>query len=348
MRLELSVALLLANAPVAHSTEQPTDALQTAVLDEVLVTGEQPGPGLWRISKGDRTLWILGTYGPLPKKMTWRSREVESVIAESQRVVRWVQWDTDVDVGFFSGLAALPQIFTAGNSPEGATLQDVLPADTYEQWLPLKAKYIGRDKGVEKLRPAFAAMELRSEAVKAAGLSSDPPIWPAIRRLSKKHKVKVLEPTVKMEIKFDKPRAVIKKFKKTQLADVECFTESIARLEDDVDAMKARANAWARGKVDVLRKISPPDPSADCAQMLQRALLQGTLADDVGARETMDRMVAEFERVAEEQNELWLHTVENALHDHTSVLAIAPIDMLFNAQGPLQKLRERGYEVDEP
>ncbi len=39
-------------------------------LDEVVVTGEHPGPGLWEVSNGERTLWILGTYAPLPKEMT--------------------------------------------------------------------------------------------------------------------------------------------------------------------------------------------------------------------------------------------------------------------------------------
>lgn len=48
------------------------------VLDEVLVTGEQAGPGLWKVTRpsadGDHVPWILGTYGPLSKKMQWRSR----------------------------------------------------------------------------------------------------------------------------------------------------------------------------------------------------------------------------------------------------------------------------------
>ena len=44
----------------------------------ILVTGQQPGPGLWKVthpSAGhDHVLWILGSYGPLPRKMQWRSK----------------------------------------------------------------------------------------------------------------------------------------------------------------------------------------------------------------------------------------------------------------------------------
>jgi len=365
VRASLAVALLLTVTPVlaqsvdetarppAPTQEQEGSALPAipsdiAVLDEVLVTGEQAGPGLWKVTKNGNTLWILGTYGPLPKKMTWRSREVESIIAESQRVVRWVNIDTDVDIGFFAGLVALPYVFSAGNNPDGVKLKDVVPADAYAQWLILKTKYVGRDNDIEDLRPSFAALELRSKASSERGLSSEPVIWPAVERLAKKHRVKIIEPEVKMVIKIDKPRATIKKFRKTQLADVECFTHSLARLEGDLDAMKARANAWSVGKLDVLRSIPPPDPSTDCGQMLQKLLLNGQLADDLGAREMFDRVRAESERVTKQSIEVWLRTIDDTMRQHSSTLATVPIGILFGAQNPLQALRERGYEVEEP
>jgi uncharacterized protein YbaP (TraB family) len=326
----------------------PLAASDEAVLDEVLVTGEQPGPGLWQITKGDRTVWILGTYEPLPKKMTWRSSEVESIVAESQRLVQWVNIDTDVDIGFFAGMAALPYVFTAGNNPDGAKLKDVVSPEAYEQWLPLNEKYIGRDNDIEKIRPSFAALELKSKAIEAAGLSSAATVWSTVEKLAKKHKVKILRPEVEMEIKVKNPRAVIKKFRKTHLADAECFAQSIAHLESDLDALRARANAWSIGNVDALRKIPPPDPGSDCAQMLQHALLNGNLADEVGARESLDRMVKDFQRVGKEQQDLWIHTIENELANNTSILAVMPLIILFDPQGPLQMLRERGYQVIEP
>lgn len=47
------------------SVSPPLPAMQPE-LDEVLVTGEQPGPGLWRVSANGNELWILGTLDPLP------------------------------------------------------------------------------------------------------------------------------------------------------------------------------------------------------------------------------------------------------------------------------------------
>ena len=49
-------------APVAQAVV-PTGAADTDVVDmeAVVVSGVQPGPGLWRVSKGGHVLYILGT-----------------------------------------------------------------------------------------------------------------------------------------------------------------------------------------------------------------------------------------------------------------------------------------------
>ena len=133
-------------------------------------------------------------HAPLPAKMTWRSREVESRITESQVVVRWVQLETDIEVGFFAKLAAAPAVMAVGDNPKGVKLKDRVSPEAYEQWERLKQKYIfRRGNSVEKLRPAFAASELRSQAMSKTGLSSPKPgavVWPVVQRLAKKHKVR--------------------------------------------------------------------------------------------------------------------------------------------------------------
>ena len=66
-----SFALAASQGAAAESAQQAGDF----ELDEVLVTGERPGPAMWKVSKGDHTLWIMGTLSPLPSKMTWRSKQ---------------------------------------------------------------------------------------------------------------------------------------------------------------------------------------------------------------------------------------------------------------------------------
>lgn len=347
MRASLIASLFLASLPVGAQAPDPVPA---AVLDEVLVSGEQPGPGLWKATKDGHTLWILGTFGPLPAKMTWRSQEVESIVTGSQRVVKWVEVKPDIDIGFFSALAAIPSMFSAGDNPDKAKLKDVVTPAAYEQWLPLKAKYIGRDNDVEKLRPVFAALELRGKATKKVGLSyeADAEVWKSVQRIAKKRKVKILEPEVKMHIKIDNPRATIKKFKQTRIDDAACFEHALAQLESDLEDMKSHANAWATGNVDVLKKLPPPEKSTDCIQLLTNMFMNQEFGDEIGARDMIDRARAELIRVAKDMNDTWVRTVETELQSQPSVFAVAPIVNLVAENGPLQMLRDHGYQIEEP
>src|SRR5690242_8623754 len=111
-------AYVLYPAALAAPTPSPTEPM-----DEVVVSGEQPGPGLWKVSKGTHTLWILGTLTPLPQKMTWRSREVENVVAKSNEVIG--QESVSPNIGFFRGISLLPSLLRARYNPNGATLKDV-------------------------------------------------------------------------------------------------------------------------------------------------------------------------------------------------------------------------------
>ena len=55
--------------------------------DEIVVTGRQPGPPLWRVSNGDHVLWIFPQLAPVPKGMVWESNKVAAVIAQAQEAL---------------------------------------------------------------------------------------------------------------------------------------------------------------------------------------------------------------------------------------------------------------------
>ena len=315
--------------PLAFSQEPAPEAAPATTLDEVLVEGEQPGPGLWRVSKGDHVLWILGTHSPLPKKMSWRSAQVESVIAESQAIL--TNTSVNADIGFWKGLTLLPSIVGIRNNPDGAKLREVVPPDLYARWAVLKEKYIGRDNDPEKWRPIFAAQELYSKAIQKSGLVMGGITWPIIEKTAKKHKVKITRPRIELEV--DKPRALIKEFKKGELADVDCFAKTIERLETDLDAMRARANAWARGDIAALRKISFVDHASACNDAVMNAQVV--------------RQHGYQDLPAQVQKE-WVSAAEKALSENHSTFAVLPISELLKSNGHLAALRADGYEIDEP
>src|SRR3546814_11545390 len=86
-------------------------------MDAVVVSGVLPGPRMWRVSKGDNDLYILGTLPPLPKRMEWMSREVEDTIPRSAAENPPPSVPVHSELGFFRRLAPVTALLRARNHP---------------------------------------------------------------------------------------------------------------------------------------------------------------------------------------------------------------------------------------
>lgn len=327
------IAALLCSASIGSADELPQAATPTDIgtLDTIVVSGEQPGPGLWKVSKGDHVLWILGTLNPLPEKMTWTTNEIEATIADSQQVILGPSANFSIKGGMFRGLFLLPSLMGARNNPGKEKLVDVIPADLYARWIVLKRKYIGNDNGIEKRRPIFAAQELYVEAIKRSGLSLDTGVGKAVGKAAKRSKVEVVEPRI--ELRIEAPGAAVKEFKKTALDDLDCFVKTMSRLETDIEVMKLRANAWAQGDIETLQSMPYTDQMQACAD----AMLKASVVEERGLGDLQERLAT-----------LWLDTVDTALEKNQSSFAMLPLRHLLSDDGLLARLRARGYLVEAP
>jgi hypothetical protein len=319
----LSAASLLLAVPAI--AEQP--------IEEVLVTGQQPGPGLWKVTRpGDASghvLWILGNHSPLPKNMTWRSSELETVLASSQELL--APASVNASAGPLGGVTLLPSLIGVRRNPDGARLQEVLPPELYARWLPLKARYLGNDDSVEQWRPIFAAQELYRAALKDKGLVPYEGVWPRVEKLARKAKLRITEPEI--DLKIAKARTAIKAFKTTPLSDVECFARTLQRLESDLDLMRERANAWAVGDVARLRSLAPVERASACIGMV----LESSFMQERGYGDLLDRL-----RTA------WVAAAEQSLARNTSTVAVLSIDEILKPDGYVDQLRRKGYAVEDP
>ena len=330
--LAVLLAVMVMQRPAMAAESLPT-ATATAPLEEVLVTGRQPGPGLWKVSRpGDQdghVLWVLGNHSPLPKKMVWRPTEVENVIRASQAVL--APPSVNPSIGPLGGITLLPSLVGARNNPDGRRLQEVVPGDLYLRWLPLKARYLGNDHGVERWRPIFAANALYQAALEQHGLVPYEGVWPQVEKLARKARVRVVEPQV--ELKVEKARSAIKQFKRMPLDDVECFARTLQRLETDLDLMRERANAWSVGDVARLAQLAPVERATACIGVL----LESSLVRERGYGDVIDRA-----------RSAWLAAAEAALAHNVSTLAVISVDELLKPNGHFARLRQQGYLVEEP
>ena len=327
LRCLLSIVFLVPAAQAADTQPQ----LPTTVLDTVVVSGRQPGPGLWKVSKDDHVMWVLGTISPLPKRMEWASREVEETVADSQELLLPPSVSMKAEGAMFGGIFLLPSLMKARNNPEDQRLADVLPSEDYARWTRLKQQYIGRDRGVEKRRPMLAAAELQDEALDDEDLSTRNIAQQVAERAARKHDLTITTPNVHLVLKDAKQ--VLRDFRDTPLEDLECFRLTLDRVEHNIESMKLRANAWALGEVEILRSLPYTDNFRACTE----AIFETRIAKESG----LDNLDVKLSAA-------WMEAADKALADNESTFAVLPMVLMLREGGFLSQLEARGYTVEAP
>jgi uncharacterized protein YbaP (TraB family) len=318
-------APMLCSAPSRPAMSAAETAATTAPgVVEIEVIGERPGPSMWKVSKDNHVLWIMGMLEPLPKRMTWRSKALEGVLAQSQEVL-----PSRPAFGFsWNPIAALRLYWQwrgMQKNPDHATLRATLPPALYARFAALRDKYAPRDSQMEYLRPMLAALRLFEKGIDASGLGFHHEVQNAVLRLAERRGVRVH----KMTLPIEDPRGLLKEIGQIPVqAQIGCLETTVARLESDLNAMKARAAAWAVGDVDALRRLPLPDQQAVCLAALSNS--------------------ARFKDLNEKTASAWMQGADEALATNASTLAIKPIYELLGPEGILERFRAKGYAVEGP
>jgi hypothetical protein len=331
--LALGWMLALAGGAPLHAQSVPAAASSAHAVDlpAVSVSGVQPGPGLWKVSRDGHVMWVLGLVPAMPAQVQWRSDEVAAAIAGSQELLEPPRAEFEVKAGFFGKLFLLPSAYAARKNEDGRRLDEVLPAPLYQRWLALKARFIGHDNGIERWRPMFAAMELERRARKAYGLTGDAGVRKAVDALAEQHGV----PRVSADytVVIEHPRDALKAFRQAGPQDVECFARTLDSVEHDLPAMSARADAWAVGDIEALRGMPDSQARDACVQALSAA----GFARQLGVADVPAKVVA-----------TWVAAARKALATHPQTFALLPIDQLLRPGPYLQALRADGDTIEAP
>jgi hypothetical protein len=313
----ISCFLLAAQASKAEESAPGSGVGHSAVgpIEEVLVTGEHPGPGLWKVTRGTHVLWILGVRSPLPKDLVWRSKEAEAAIAGSEEVLGAYSVSLRVDRA------------DAFRSPR--PLKDVLSRRDYARWSAMRDKYIGTtSRETEFLLPPAAALLLQASAYERTGLTYADDVWRTIFRVAHEHRV----PVQTLGYVLDPDVLGLGKTRRSSKNRTGYLVQTMDRLEMDVSEQRARANAWAVGDVEVLRALADSDASYAMSLAYGWPFLT-------------DEDVRKLQAHAE--NKL-LASLERALNRNRATFAALPVSLLLRRDGLLARLRATGYTVSDP
>ena len=297
-------------------------------LDEILVVGEQPGPAMWRVTKGEHTLWILATLEPLPKDMVWHSKSVDERIAASQLVLS--PPELSAHVGFFRSMTLVPSLLHARHAPNGQTLEQSLPHDLYIRWLALRVKYLGNADD-EKLRPMLAAADLYRHAINQVRLTHETHVWQRVEATA--HAKHVPVQTVNLEVPIEKPKQYVQDLSAIPSErEVDCLRSTVGLLETQLPVIAKRANLWSTGDIDNLRGLLRSDAVETCAS----AVL------------VVPSFQEEYTKVNAQLKSAWLAAAEKAIAANSSTMAVLSMAELVKPDGWLAIFRARGYEITEP
>lgn len=309
-----SSAIVLAQS-VEPQIPSPPVRTDPSGIESVLVTGEQPGPSLWEVTDGVHSLWILASYSPLPREMAWRSKEVESIISDSQEVLGAYQASFSI-----SG----PETLRTKTS----RLRRVLPRKAYVRWKRLRKQYIPREIETERLLPASAALLLRVSALERSGLVYTDELWRTIYTLAHRHRVPV-NTQHQLTIPIAESAA---NSRKGQQVGVEYLIETMDRLEEDLLAARERANAWAVGDIEKMREQAKSDGAYAYLNAQSWPFLQG----------------AQLEEALALADKKWVDAAHAALEHNTTTFAVLPSYLILRDNGPLSALEARGYVIRQP
>ena len=319
-----AIALLCPALSAAAALQTDAAAPPISAPFRVVISGSYSGPKLWRVSKDGRTLWLLGTVEPLPKRMVWQTADIQGLLRHTQEVIP--AWPS-VGIGFhpFTALRLYALWREAQTNPDRLPLQAVLPPALYARFSTLKLRFAPHDHRIEQLRPILAARRLYDDALRASDLTPHNDIQQTVLRLARQENV----PVHQDKLLVKDPVGVMKDLTEVpRSAEIACLQSVVTRLETDVGPMQARARAWALGNVALLRRLPHTDNRATCLEA-------------VSGSERVRALVARAQQD-------WMNAIVQALAQNDTTLALQSMDLLLGPNGTLETLRRMGYTVEGP
>ncbi len=309
-----AIALLLITGSALANEEPP--------MEVVLVTGEQPGPGLWKVSSGDHVLWILGEVAPQPDNVKWRSKKFESLLAKSQEVlldfsgVMWPNLQQEAAEGRVRKL------------PSGQTLKDVVSPELYAR-ADAARKLYRTPENIDELRPFYAGRRILLSALRVMDMEKRFSATVTVMKLAHKEWVKVTALETPGQTHEEQLNNI------EQGSTAPCLEMFVEIVEDGGSGLRRLVNAWSVGDIAALRKLVP-------VYALQPTHHENKCTVALyGGEKRANEFVAR-------RTEAWLGAAELALRENQSTMAVVSMAELFAPDGYLAALRARGYKVVEP
>ena len=302
--LTLSLVPAAAIAQVAAPPAKPWSDIT-----EVVVRAHAPGPAMWKLTRGDATVWVMGTLHVAPKDVSWDSTRFRRILQGAHYLIlpRIVDdWDVSPD------RMALP-----GTSQ----LNDVVSAQTFQRYQAVlnNEQFDGLPTGLT-YKPAWAGSWLIVHVYRAHDITTYivPPEITGFATQSGVIVKYVDRHTTRLQAhQYDHLDAQ---------AGEACLNDYLDSIDHDVASVAQMGKAWAEGDVPTIlaQHRDPAWVTCFLSQPKYAQIYETYAVDDM------------------------VKAVDNALKTPGKSVAVMPLSDLLRQGGILDSLRAKGVEITAP
>jgi len=237
--LAASLALAGAGAVAQPEAPAPADApaVDSTLLETLMVKAVRPGPAFWKVSDGDSTVWVLGVPSALPRGVRWKHDELKAHLRNANVLIIGTGGYT---INIFDIIKLL---FTAKQFKADEPLDKVISPALMARFETARKDLDVSDRVLE-LRPGFAAMALSGQFQRSLGMQDGQPE----RAITRDAFLRVRTERVGRSAVVD----LIKMFNEmpTRAAEV-CMEDALRQIEAGKARQLESARGWTTGDLRV-------------------------------------------------------------------------------------------------
>ena len=305
-----------ASAQTTGPTPQPAPAPDDSavITDLTPVQVNLPGPALWRVTRGDSQVVILGFVRPLPHGLDWPKARIVRALDGAHALL--IPPEPKLGALDIMGLMWSQGDFKL---PGRKTLKDVLSTADYTAYERLARTAKSKRADLDRLKPAIAGLALIADMRKAGGLSSEKPVS-TVTKLARQMQVNVREMG---RIRAAPLIRIVKGLNETQ--HIACFHDEAAMADWEARDAAPAATAWGKGDVAALRVFRT------------RSVTPACLEDNANLKALREQGTVDA-----------VNALNDALSRPGKTVALIDLQYLDQRNGVLDRLMARGAEITIP
>jgi len=313
----LAAAIALFPFAVAADTAPAAPPVQdwSKSIETVVVSANQQGPLIWRVSKGDSELYLIGIVSPVPNDLVWNSNGIRGVLTGAKQLML----PPGASVGLLEGLWFLMWNRDSIYLPDDTPMESTLPSPLRARFLAMRDKLKQDADRYSSLRVPLAAMRLEGDFQKAQKLNYRK-VRETIERIARQVAV-----TPRAIAKYEALPLVKQLPKMTPAGNEACMRAALDDIEVQSVHAEAAADAWATGDLEGLKANYSDTRFAACI-------------------EAMPSFASMFQRAVKDQ----VAAANGALNRPGKSVMVVSMGELLRRDGLLDKLRAEGMTVDQP